>query len=159
MIYILTAFLFLAPIALNTGMCPLVDMGRSDSRSSPSHRRFLTTIPCIGHLAPPHTNMLPILPDSQSIEAELINSPEDVRDIFDKDVFMFEQYEANQTNKIEFIETKITLYSQGREKEEEIKFSIWMPNRDLGDDFVLVSKPGILTPESIGLAWELLRSM
>ena len=109
-------------------------------------------------LAPPSVNELPIFPDSQSIEAELIRSVNDAQGL-GMEVMHLEQYEARETrtNKLEFVESKIVLTP--KDGGEEIKLSIWMPNKPLADNFILVSRPGIITGNTVMLAHELLQSM
>jgi len=110
-------------------------------------------------IATPSVNELPILPDSQSIEAELIRNVDDAQGL-GMEVLHLEQYEARETRRFEFIETRIELTPEGLGNGTRQRFSIWMPNRPIeGNDFIMISRPGILTPEGIGLAFELMRSM
>jgi hypothetical protein len=111
-------------------------------------------------LAPPSVNELSIHPDSDSIEAELIHTLEDARNALGVEVFHYEKYEAEQVHqdKFEFVETKIELTPEDGGKKRRL--SIWMPNRLItGNDFILVSKPGIITPQTVMLANELLMSL
>jgi len=63
-------------------------------------------------------------------------------------------------DKFEFIETKINLTPEQTKNGREQKLSIWMPSQDiLTGNWVLVSKPGIITFESVMLAHELLDSL
>jgi len=59
--------------------------------------------------------------------------------------------------RMQITETKIILTPErGR---QEMRFSIWMPSRPIqGDDFILISRPLILTYENITSAFELLKA-
>lgn len=94
-------------------------------------------------LAPPGTNELGIYPTSQSIEKDILRNG-----IGDRVGMEFH-----------FIESNIILTPQESGNGREVRFGFWMPNQDTGDDYVLVSRPGVLTPENIMLAYDLLRSM
>lgn len=87
-------------------------------------------------LAPPHTNELPIFPDSDSIEEVLMR----------------------ESRKLEFIETRVRLVPAG-DGNKEVELGFWMPTRSFHDNWVMVSKPGVITYETISLAYELLQSL
>lgn len=60
-------------------------------------------------------------------------------------------------NKLHFIESRIELIDEEGIVAE--RFSIWMPSKDLGENFILISRAGIIRVETIELVHDLLNSL
>ena len=103
-------------------------------------------------------------PSATVIKDDVIRSLHDaeqaMRDAgLNADVLHFEHFEADTVaDKLEFIETKLSVTPED-ENDPPYNFSIWMPNRLLVDNFILISHPGELTGEIVLHAFEILRSM
>ncbi len=100
-------------------------------------------------------------PSAVHMQDDIIHTLGDAKEALgDVEVLHYENYEAMAVNKLEFIETKVRLTPDEVGNGTKQRFSIWMPSRPIeGNDFILVSRLGILTPDSIMLAHDLLRSM
>lgn len=60
--------------------------------------------------------------------------------------------------RLQITETRIVLTPEDNDG-KQIRFSIWLPNKPIaGDDFILVSRPMILTYENITTVFDLLRA-
>lgn len=61
------------------------------------------------------------------------------------------------TPKLQFIESRIELTDEEGAVAE--RFSIWLPSRDLGEDYILISRAGIIRVETVELVHDLLGSL
>jgi len=92
---------------------------------------------------------------------DVIRSMDDLKSIFDGLGMKVEIVKPpdGKTVKLEFVETRFEITPEGNGHTKTIGF--WMPTKPSAilDDFVFVSKPGVITYETVMLAYELLRSL
>jgi len=87
-----------------------------------------------------------------------ILTPPSIREIQSNQIKNHSNYHVNEQERFQITETRIILTPVGKIG-KDIKFSIWMPNKPIfGDDFILISRPMILTYENITSVFDLLRS-